>query len=230
MLAKNLVGADGVNSIVRNNGYIRLEIEKHRKKTVHRKTKGAFSPENLALTYGYFATGIEKEPLTIKYLEFPGFIWIIPREDHSSIGIGSKLRNGKKLKPILDDFIFRRYPRIKIISKPFAHMLPSVEPEFFDLPSSGENWILVGDAAGHVDPITGAGILYSLWSAKLAADAIQNKDLKSYDKIWRNEYGDDLRNLSRKKKEFFEPLMIEARLFKFSDNAEIIVKNCEYKR
>ncbi len=109
-------------------------------------------------------------------------------------------------------------------------MLPSVEPEFFDLPSSGENWILVGDAAGHVNPITGAGILYSLWSAKLAADAIQNKDLKSYDKIWRNAYGDELRNLSRKKIKFFEPLRIEARLFKISDNAEIIVKNCEHKR
>ena len=76
-----LVGADGVNSLVR------------------RKTIGAISKENLALTYGYFATGVEKEPSTVKFLaEIPGYIWIFPRDNHSSIGVGGELKYGNLLR------------------------------------------------------------------------------------------------------------------------------------
>lgn len=187
--ARILVGADGVNSIVR------------------RKIVGPISPKNLALTFGYLAIGPEQKNATIKFLgQIPGYIWVFPGKEFSNIGIGSDLINGRALKEYLDTFITSHLPKSKIISK-YAAMLPSVsDPQFFKLQSAGENWILIGDAAGHVDPISGGGIMYALWGAEMAAQAISKKDPKSFDKMWREAYGRILEERCRNKEAFYDPL------------------------
>jgi len=184
-----LVGADGVNSLMR------------------RKTIGPISKENLAITFGYLATGLDKGKATIKYLaEIPGYIWVFPGKDYSNIGIGSELKYGRRLKPILNAFIQSHCSEIKISSR-YAACLPSAsDPEFFKLPSSGTNWILIGDAAGHVDPISGGGILYALWGGKLAAEAIKNNDMQSFDELWRKAYGKTLEERCNRKEDFYDPL------------------------
>jgi len=196
LTTKNLVGADGVNSIVR------------------RKTVGRVPPENLGLTFGYLTTSLEKNDATIKYLaEIPGYIWVFPGKDHANIGVGSRLNHGCMLRKLLDAFIHSHFPQVKIISK-YAAMLPSANnPEFFCLPCAGENWILIGDAAGHVDPISGGGILYALWGGKKAAQAIGRNDLKSFDKMWRNEYGRTLEERCRNKEAFFDPVKSTVSMF-----------------
>ena len=65
---------------------------------------------------------------------------------------------------------------------------------------------MIGDAAGHVDPISGGGILYALWGAKIAAEALKNKDPKSFDATWRNEYGKILEERCKNKEAFYDPL------------------------
>ena len=184
-----LVGADGVNSIVR------------------RETVGPISAKNLALTYGYFTNSLEKDEATIKFLaEIPGYIWVFPGKGYSNIGIGSELGHGNMLKNLLDTFVNSHYPKIKIISK-YSAMLPSASnPNFFKIPCAGANWILIGDAAGHVDPISGGGILYALWGAKLAAQAIERKNLKAFDKAWKKEYGGLLKERCKNKEAFYDPL------------------------
>jgi geranylgeranyl reductase family protein len=186
---KVLVGADGVNSIIR------------------RKIIGPITKENLALAYGYLSEKLEKENGIIKFLaEIPGYIWMFPGNGYTNIGIGSDLKYGNKLKRLLDDFISSHYPQIKITSR-YSAMLPSAgNPQFFKLPCAGKNWILIGDAAGHVDPISGGGILYALWGGKIAAQAIGNGDPKAFDVAWRNEYGQNLEERCKNKEAFFDPL------------------------
>lgn len=198
---KILVGADGVTSIVRH------------------KTVGYFFRENLALTFGYIAHRVEKADAIIKFLsEIPGYIWVFPGKDYYNVGIGSELKYGGRLKELLNYFINSYCPQIQITRDTlnYAWMLPSAKnPNFFKHTTcAGIDWLLVGDAAGHVDPISGGGILYALWGAKLAAEAIEKKDLKSYDQKWRTEFGKGLEERCKNRDTFYDPLQSTASLLR----------------
>jgi flavin-dependent dehydrogenase len=67
--------------------------------------------------------------------------------------------------------------------------------------------MLIGDAAGHVDPITGEGIPYALRSAELACKAISKNNLMLYDLFWREEYGAFLLNSAKLKGIIFNRLV-----------------------
>jgi geranylgeranyl reductase family protein len=172
-----IVGADGVNSIVR------------------KATIGKFAKEHLSLTCGYFLTGMPEDQYVMKFLDMEGYIWVFSRAYQTSAGIGAKLGtvSGKDLFKKLDDFLYENYPGIKIKRK-YSALIPTAKDErFFENPCCGDNWLLVGDAAGHVDPIFGEGIYYALGSAKVAAQAILNGDIHSYDTLWKDRYGDTLK-------------------------------------
>ncbi|RKX90948.1 MAG: hypothetical protein DRP84_12355 [Spirochaetes bacterium] len=188
---KIIVGADGANSLVR------------------KKLIGPIEIENLGMTYGVFAKGVEEETI-IKYIKgIEGYAWIFPREDHSSIGVGVELKNATLGKLELNRFIKNYAKRAKIMSK-WGAIIPLIKHvEFYEKPIAGKDWILIGDAAGHVDPVTGEGILYAMWSAELAAKAIANNSPEAFDIMWRREYGWNLIEAVRSRSISFNDTFLE---------------------
>ncbi len=87
-------------------------------------------------------------------------------------------------------------------------------------PGAGKNWLLVGDAAGHVDPIVGEGIYYALCSAEYAREAILAGNLMQYEDLWRSAYGVKLRERAENMKsllalsESFSPEMMGAMMYR----------------
>ena len=76
-------------------------------------------------------------------------------------------------------------------------------------PISTNNTIIVGDAAGLINPITGEGIYYAMSSGKIAAEVIcesletddtSEKFLSKYQKNWRKDFGRDIEILLRSTK------------------------------
>ena len=187
--AKYLIGADGCPSLVR---------------------KQVFQPINskfIANTVGYiFPCSNEYfqdnfEPNTVeayyshKYVPRQGFLWIFPKKNSINVGIGG-FAPGKQLKESLDRFLVS-HPAgkrlIKLKGSLYAGLVPTMkEKEFFDMPCTGNDWALIGDAAGHVNSINGAGIYYAMRGGLLCAKAFLNGNLRSFEKIWREDYGQEL--------------------------------------
>ena len=175
-IAEIVIGADGVNSLTRK------EIIN----PLTRKDKG--------LCLGYLADEMEDQDVTIKFSPYrKGFIWVIPRAENTSIGISTtEISTSHGLKKELDMFIQQNYPKIKKTSS-WAALIPNVkDTKIFNTQLAGTNWALIGDAGGHVDPISGEGILYALLDGELAAQAIAENTPKYYDKMWKKTYGINL--------------------------------------
>lgn len=169
-----VIGADGVKSIVRES------------------ILGRIPDEHLSLACGYLLEGLPGDQYITKYLDIEGYIYVIARPDCINAGIGARWGtvSGKSLFGKLDHFLSEHYHDYTIADK-YSALIPTVTDEaFFDRPCCGENWMLIGDAAGHVDPALGEGIIYALESAKAAAAAILDGDISSYDIRWRRRYGD----------------------------------------
>jgi len=172
-----LVGADGATSLIR--------------KTLI----GKIPSQYMGLTCGYNLEANHFDECIIKYLDLEGYIWIFPGPTHTSAGIGTRLGtfNIKDLYSRLDQFLVEKFDDLKKISK-WNALVPVInDPEFFEQSCASDNWLLLGDAAGHVNPATGDGLNYALKSARLAAKAVLDNDPIQYNKLWQESYGHELK-------------------------------------
>lgn len=98
-----------------------------------------------------------------------GYGWVFPKRDRLSTGVGAFTRKVKELKKLLGGFLAREgLGSARILSL-----------RGYPIPSGGRkkrihsrSALLIGDAAGLVDPFSGEGIYYAIKSAHLAAEAI----------------------------------------------------------
>jgi geranylgeranyl reductase family protein len=106
-----------------------------------------------------------------------GYGWVFPKGDHGNVGVGGWMAEGPRLRTHLD-----RLARIHGVDPAGlrdvrGHRLPM--RRLGAAPAKGRI-LLVGDAAGLVDPLSGDGI-YEAWvSARLAADAILGSRVEDY--------------------------------------------------
>jgi flavin-dependent dehydrogenase len=94
--------------------------------------------------------------------------------------------------------------RLSTLAERYAARIPGLTPETLDARrAAGEDWALLGDAAGFADPVTGEGIFYALRSAELFAEAFLRGDVAAYDEAWRGDFGRELRRASQMRRRFY---------------------------
>jgi geranylgeranyl reductase family protein len=210
-----LVAADGANS------------------AIARRLAGPLSNSDMEVAFGYRTPLDEADeaPTVIAFLPgWAGYAWAFPRLDHISFGIATAQDafEHKALDQMLWDFMVNYYrereqegasspgrglalegegeveERLRAVAERYAARIPGLAPETLDARrAAGDDWALLGDAAGFADPVTGEGIYYALRSAELFAESYLTGDVKTYEIEWRADFGRELRRASKMRRRFY---------------------------
>jgi geranylgeranyl reductase family protein len=178
---KQLVGSDGVFSRVKN--YVRDQTKADRYKmgfslSTYVQTKNRNLPHDFKLFH-----------IPIAY----SMGWAIPYKDGIHIGVGGPSWKRNQLIAFFE-------PYIRDLQKFYEFDAKALKIQGAFLPAGGfkrkimhNNIVLIGDAAGFVDPLTGEGIYYAIRSGKIAAEQIMKRSLWNYERLCYEEFYDSLR-------------------------------------
>jgi digeranylgeranylglycerophospholipid reductase len=177
-----------------------------------------------------------------------GYLWIFPKGKRTAnvgLGIsGNVSGTGHYASDYLRRFVSEHFPNGEILAEMYG-AVPLSGP-VYETVANGV--VLVGDAARHVQPITGGGIIQALQGGVIAGDVVakavkeknvSKKRLGEYEKRWKREFGRVLEvglkvkntvvNLGEEEfLKFFHALAGEIRLKDYSERAflkEMIKKN-----
>jgi geranylgeranyl reductase family protein len=154
-----VLGADGAASIVR------------------KKLACPFARAQLSVAAGFFVHGPTASNIVVKTMsEQPGYLWSFPRIDHLAVGICAGAHHHATASQLraqsaawIEQHGLHRNARLT----PYSWPIPSIGHEAsWGIALGGPGWMLLGDAAGLVDPLTREGIYYALLSGQWAADAL----------------------------------------------------------
>lgn len=139
--------------------------------------------KNRFAAMGYFIDGLSEKEVIIKYYkDFQGYLWMFPRPDHASVGIGFKSGTCTKKEALLKvrEFMKEHYPGYAVDeTKSYAATIPYAT-DWVPSNFQGEGWALVGDAAGFTDAITGEGIYYAFRSGEILAECLLKGKAEGY--------------------------------------------------
>ncbi len=101
-----------------------------------------------------------------------GYAWVFPKRDHLSVGAGCHSSKARDLhvhyQKFLDSLGIGGYAS----ADPGSHLIPTSTKGRL---VSQDKALLLGDAAGLCDPLTGEGIHHAILSAQLAAQVIEGR-------------------------------------------------------
>jgi len=185
-----VVGADGAESRIGKWAGIQTTLKPYDLETCAQYTLTNIDWES---PYCDFFLGKKKAP--------GGYVWVFPKgKDVANVGIGilaSLSGSGKALK-LLDQFI-ASYPELKK-GEPLR-FLAGADPVAEPVESVRDHLVLVGDAARHVDPITGGGLMTAIEGGKIAGEVIgkavkqqqfDQQFLSDYETRWKEAFGKKL--------------------------------------
>ena len=173
--ARLLIGADGSNS------------------TIARIVRGQppSSADRIIAIRGYF-TDVEgpsnQADLHFNKESFPGYCWLFPTgKNQANVGVGvvlDTIPSGNRLTELLNHLIknnaalSKRLKNAKLLGQIGGWPLTTYNP---NQPLVDNRVMLVGDAAGLVNPLNGEGIQYALlsgrWASEVAISALIANDL-----------------------------------------------------
>ncbi len=204
-----VIGADGANSLIARQ--LRRGRAHPMGYCLQVEVPEAPTPDTIEIHYG---------------LVPEGYGWVFPRPYSRMIGVGGVLGHfpqpNSYLTAILNHHGCVLSPSRQAHTIPIGgHWLPVVD----------DGVVLVGDAAGFVDPFTGEGIRYALWSGMLAAqtasEALRRQDvpraahLAGYEHACRSAIMPQLQHALRLSRAFFRfSRQIQPKLFGNPDPVE----------
>ncbi len=173
-------------------------------------------PKDVDSCYEYTLVGVD---IDRRYTDFfigniapGGYIWMFPKgEDTANVGIGvqtSKIKGPGEAKMYLDRFI-EKHPEFSK-GKPIMEIAGGVSISAPLEKTALPGFMLVGDAARMIDPVTGGGIYNACVAGRIAGEvagrAVELGDysqqmMDAYEKGWREKMEDHLyRNYLMKEK------------------------------
>jgi geranylgeranyl reductase family protein len=118
--------------------------------------------------------------------------WVFPKDDHFNVGVGGFGPNAdfaRYLKRYDSEHLNRRVPERVRVRKTFGYVLPLRRR---NAPIQKGRALLIGDAAGLVEALTGEGIYYAVRSGQIAAHAIATNTYTQYELLVDEELMPDL--------------------------------------
>jgi len=155
--AKVFVFADGANSLAR--------------RILTPASRAGSRPQFVGLEYDLEAPANSLDALEIipdpKNLPF-GYLWVFPKRDHINVGLARlDSMSGPTLNTLLSEFIATR-PDLR--GQRVMRRKGGVIPASLNPVLQKDNWLVIGDAAGMVNPLTGGGYVCGFVSAAIAAE------------------------------------------------------------
>jgi geranylgeranyl diphosphate/geranylgeranyl-bacteriochlorophyllide a reductase len=184
--------------------------------------KSVFKPferRQLSIAAGVFVSGVTVRELVIRFTDRPrGYLWSFPRPDHLAVGTCAQATEttATEMQRCTEHWLDTYTLADGHGRQRYAWPIPSLSATDYDAEQpAGNDWMLLGDAAGLVDPITREGIFFALRSGQLAADALRHADTTArYAAAIRDELHGELRRAAHLKAAFFRPrfttLLIDA--------------------
>jgi geranylgeranyl reductase family protein len=163
--AKLLIGADGAHSFI---------AKQLTNKAVDRK-------HHVGSVRAYYSdvAGVNSDTVEVYFDKrfLPSYLWVFPvSENKVNVGFGMLSSEIAKRRVNIKDAFYEFIDRNPVLSKNFNGAKQVSELEGFGLPlgskmatMSGANFMLAGDAASLIDPISGDGIGNAMLSGHLAA-------------------------------------------------------------
>jgi flavin-dependent dehydrogenase len=107
-----------------------------------------------------------------------GYGWIFPKADHVNVGVGGWGHEGPRLRQHLRVLCEHYGIELRRLTELRGHRLPMRRPE---TRLARGRALLVGDAAGVLDPVSGDGIYEAFVTSRLAAQHVLAGDVGAYD-------------------------------------------------
>lgn len=121
-----------------------------------------------------------------------GYAWFFDKGNHASIGTGAVRTEASDLRRLFNAFVQH---------SGYTNAPANLKLNVWRIPATGgisgnialRNALLLGDAAGLVDPFLGEGISYAIQSGTIAADCVINNDVGNYRKRIESKITSDLK-------------------------------------